>query len=73
MTFEDLKEISLLDFAQLGKEEIGYIRAKEQDDTGSPLKFEIMAADGQAIAEVDDRETALLAMEHFELEEVTLH
>jgi len=25
MTFDDLKEISLLEFAELGKEEIGYI------------------------------------------------
>ncbi len=72
MTFEELKEISLLDFAELGKEEIGYIKEMHSEDEGAQ-KFQIVAADGQAMAEVDDIETAWAAMDHFELEAATLH
>ncbi|WP_420548806.1 hypothetical protein [Curvivirga sp.] len=72
MTFEDLKEISLLEFAELGKEEIGYIKPTETDEDGVQ-KFQIVGADGRAMAEVDDIETAWAAMEHFELETATLH
>jgi len=72
MTFEELKDLSLLDFAELGKEEIGYIKPMETDDEGIQ-KFQIVAADGRAMAEVDDMETAWAALDHFELEAATLH
>jgi len=44
----------------------------ETEDDGAQ-KFQIVGADGRAMAEVDDMETAWAAMEHFELETATLH
>ena len=70
MDIFNLKGMDAGEFELLGLDDVGYIKPIAHDDG---LRFMITAADGRQMAEADDMSSAVAALEHFDLEEVSLH
>lgn len=70
MDIFNLKAMDAGEFELLGLDDVGYIKPITHEDG---LRFMITAADGRQMAEADDMPSAVAALEHFDLEEVSLH
>lgn len=66
----ELKRLSAMEFAMLGMEDTGYVKRVSGPDGE---RFYIVTGGGQTVAEADDYDSARLALDHFDLEPVTLH
>jgi len=64
-----LKNLSADEFALLGTESIAYVKRVTGPEG---VRFHIITADGQVVAEAEDYDSARLALDHFDLEPVTL-
>jgi len=67
---DDLRNLSAQDFAELGADEVAYIKLIS-DAEGE--QYLICAGDGREIAVAEDYETATLAAHHYDYMPVWLH
>ncbi|MBM3488513.1 MAG: DUF1150 family protein [Alphaproteobacteria bacterium] len=65
-----LRRISPTELAQLGMQEIAYVKTVEVDGR---LVQEVHAADGTTIGVMDDRDVAFAAVRQHDLEPVSVH
>jgi hypothetical protein len=67
---EKLRSISPRDFAQLGMQDVAYVKRVTVNDG---VGYAIHAADGSAVAVLEDREVAFATVRQHDLEPVSVH
>jgi len=67
---EKLRSISPRDFAQLGMQDMAYVKRVTVNDG---VGYAIHAADGSAVAVLEDREVAFATVRQHDLEPVSVH
>lgn len=66
----ELKHLTAAEFAMLGMEDTGFVK-RVSGPEGE--RFFIITGGGQTVAEAEDYDSACLALDHFDLQPVTLH